>query len=133
MTRCLRRFQPDGFVIARIGTVAMATLLPCQGMGARIFHGMGVLAIASLFFLQGAWLSRDAVVAGATHWRLHVTIASTTFALFPLLACGSPEYSPAVAVVRRAICLRSASTVQSSIALTSIARGNVAAVCDNAA
>jgi predicted Na+-dependent transporter len=56
--RFLSRFQPDGFVIALIGTVAVAALLPCQGTSAKVFHALGVLAVGSLFFLQGARLSR---------------------------------------------------------------------------
>ena len=54
LTRVLSRFQPDGFVLALIGTVTIATLLPCRGTGALIFHACGSFAIASLFFLQGA-------------------------------------------------------------------------------
>jgi hypothetical protein len=37
-----------------------------------------------LFFLQGARLSRAAILNGITCWRLHVPIAATTFVLFPL-------------------------------------------------
>jgi hypothetical protein len=119
LTRSLGRFQPDGFVIALIGTVAMAALLPCQGMGARIFHAFGSLAIASLFFLQGARLSRDAVVASdalATTCGDNVHhFCAVSFARIRPVG-GSPGCAPSVAVVRRAVCLRSTSTVQSSIA-----------------
>ena len=52
------RLRPDAFVTALIGTIIVATLLPCQGASARIFHVAGIVAIASLFFLQGARLSR---------------------------------------------------------------------------
>ena len=62
--RFLSRFQPDGFVLALVGTVAFAVLLPCQGTSAEIFHAHGSFAVASLFFLQGARLSRAALVAG---------------------------------------------------------------------
>jgi sodium/bile acid cotransporter 7 len=41
--------------------------------------------IALLFFMHGAKLSREAVVAGMTHWRLHLLVLGVTFALFPLL------------------------------------------------
>jgi sodium/bile acid cotransporter 7 len=134
MARSIGRFHPDGFVIALIGAVTLATLLPCQGMGARIFHSLGSFAIASLFFLQGARLSRAAVVAGATHWRLHVAIASTTFALFPLLGLGLwavvPDALPRSLWLGVVFVCVLPSTVQSSIASTSIAQGNVAAaVC----
>jgi solute carrier family 10 (sodium/bile acid cotransporter), member 7 len=87
-----------------------------------------------LFFLQGARLSRAGLVAGAEHWRLHAVIGSATFVLFPLLGLGLWAAAPH-ALPRSLwsgvlfVCVLP-STVQSSIALTSIARGNVAAaVC----
>jgi solute carrier family 10 (sodium/bile acid cotransporter), member 7 len=63
----LCRIRPDWLVLSLIGTVILATLLPCQGNVAIIFRALGVFAIASLFFLQGARLSRDAVLGGITH------------------------------------------------------------------
>jgi solute carrier family 10 (sodium/bile acid cotransporter), member 7 len=130
----IRRFRPDVFVMALMGTVTIATLLPCQGVSARFFSALGVVAIGSLFFLQGARLSREAIVAGLTNCRLHLAIACTTFALFPLL--GSlltalfPHALNRTLVLGLLFLCALPSTVQSSIALTSIARGNVAgAVC----
>ena len=126
--------RPDAFVVALIATVALASVLPCSGASARIFHLLGIAAIGALFFLQGARLSRDAVIAGLTNWRLHATIAATTFAVFPVL--GSALTALAPNALNRTLVLgvlflcALPSTVQSSIALTSIARGNVAgAVC----
>ena len=78
----IRRLRPDVFVMALAGTVSVATLLPCQGASARIFHAFGLIAIATLF-LQGARLSREVDPRGMTNWKLHATIAGTTFALFP--------------------------------------------------
>lgn len=128
------RVRPDAFVVALTCTVAIATVLPCDGISARAFHALGVVAIGSLFFLQGARLSRDAVVAGITNWRLHAAIACATFALFPILGTLLTELVPHL--LPRSLILgvlflcALPSTVQSSIALTSIARGNVAgAVC----
>ena len=46
------------------------------------------VAITLLFFLHGAKLSRQAVIAGITHWRLHLTILAATFLLFPALTLG---------------------------------------------
>jgi hypothetical protein len=45
--RFLSRFQPDGFVLALTGTVAVATFLPCQGTSAGIFRALGSFAVAS--------------------------------------------------------------------------------------
>jgi solute carrier family 10 (sodium/bile acid cotransporter), member 7 len=135
--RCLGRFRPDGFVLALIGTVVLATLLPCQGRSAEIFHLLGALAIAALFFLQGARLSRANLVAGAEHWRLHAAITSATFVLFPLLgvslwATAPDTLTPLLWSGVLFVCALP-STVQSSIALTSIAQGNVAAAICSAA
>jgi solute carrier family 10 (sodium/bile acid cotransporter), member 7 len=129
--RLRNRFQPDGFVLALVGTVAVATLMPCRGESAEIFHALGSFAVASLFFLQGARLSRAALVAGAEHWRLHAAITSATFVLFPLLGLGlraaAPHALPPSLWSGVLFVCVLPSTVQSSIALTSIARGNVAA------
>jgi solute carrier family 10 (sodium/bile acid cotransporter), member 7 len=130
----IRRLRPDTFVMALVGTVTIATLLPCQGSSARIFHGLGLFAIALLFFLQGARLSRESILAGMTNWKLHASIAATTFALFPVLGTALiallPHALDRTLVLGVLFLCALPSTVQSSIALTSIAQGNVAgAVC----
>jgi sodium/bile acid cotransporter 7 len=109
-------------------------LLPCRGTAATTFHALGIFAIASLFFLQGARLSRGSVLSGITHWRLHTTIATTTFVLFPaislMLSHLFPNLLPQTLWLGVLFLCTLPSTVQSSIALTSIAQGNVAgAVC----
>lgn len=124
----------EWFVPALVGVVVAASFLPCRGSGARAFDALAVLAIASLFFLQGARLSRDAVAAGIKNWRLHLGITSTTFVLFPvlgsaLLALFPAALTPPLSIGLLFVCVLP-STVQSSIALTSIARGEVAgAIC----
>ena len=79
------RFLPDNFTLTLIGTVILASLLPASGQTAVAFGWVTNLAIALLFFLHGAKLSRQAIVAGAGHWRLHLLVFSLTFVLFPLL------------------------------------------------
>ncbi|MBB3226129.1 sodium/bile acid cotransporter 7 [Luteibacter sp. Sphag1AF] len=134
----LRRFLPDGFTCALIATVLLASLLPCKGVAAQIFEIATDVAIGLLFFLHGAKLSRDAVVAGMTNWRLHVTVLASTFALFPLLGLLlkpvlAPLVTPDLYLGVLFLCTLP-STVQSSIAFTSIARGNVpAAICSASA
>ncbi len=134
MLRSLSVFRPDNFTLAIVGAVGLATLLPAGGVAAEAVRVATILAIALLFFLHGARLSREAVLSGALHWRLHLVVLCSTFVLFPLLgvalrhALGSvlPD-SLLVGVLF--LCLLP-STVQSSIAFTSIAHGNVAAaVC----
>ncbi len=70
-------------------------------------------------------------MAGLRHWRLHLTVLACTFVIFPLLglaAGGLVPYvlPPALYTGLLFLCLVP-STVQSSIAFTSLARGNVAA------
>ncbi|RKP49340.1 bile acid:sodium symporter family protein [Trinickia fusca] len=127
-------FVPDNFTLALVVTVALASVLPCRGETAVAVNALTNVAVGLLFFLHGAKLSREAVVAGATHWRLHVLVLASTFVLFPLLGLAArpvlaPLVTPALYMGILFLCTLP-STVQSSIAFTSIARGNVpAAVC----
>src|SRR6185437_15140105 len=57
-----RRFRPDNFTLTLLGTVVLASLLPCRGETARIFDVITNAAIALLFFLHGAKLPRQAIV-----------------------------------------------------------------------
>ncbi len=130
----LFRWLPDRFISALLGAVLMATFEPARGGVAEVYGVITLLAIALLFFLHGARLSRQAVAAGASHWRLHGAVLATTFVMFPVLAlCLRPVLAFILTPTLAAGVLYLAtvpSTVQSSIAFTSIAGGNVpAAVC----
>jgi sodium/bile acid cotransporter 7 len=135
MSRFLRL---DPFLIALAVTVALASLLPCQGRFAAFMAGLTDAGIALLFFLHGARLSRAAILGGISAWRIHGLALATTFVFFPILglalrAMGHGWLNPAIADGLLFLCLLP-STVQSSIAFTSIARGNVAAaVCSASA
>src|SRR5271166_4254109 len=83
--KTLSRWRPDGFTLGMVATVTIAFVLPCHGMGATVFEGLTSVAIGLLFFLQGARLSRPAILAGAFHWRLHLLVFAATFALFPIV------------------------------------------------
>ena len=128
----------DPFTLALLSTVLIASLLPCYGVGAEIFGWATNIAIGLLFFLHGAKLSREAIIAGAGHWRLHALVFSCTFLLFPALGYAlKPALVPLVGndlyLGILYLCALPA-TVQSAIAFTSLARGNVpAAICSAAA
>ncbi|WP_106479111.1 bile acid:sodium symporter family protein [Phytohalomonas tamaricis] len=134
----LSRLNIDKFLLYLIATVIVASLLPASGEFAEAFSVATTIAIALLFFLHGARLSPKTVLEGITHWRLHLVIFASTFVLFPLLGLIigliSPELlSPALYMGVLFLCVLP-STVQSSIAFTSIAGGNIpAAICSASA
>jgi solute carrier family 10 (sodium/bile acid cotransporter), member 7 len=130
----LSRLPVDPYIVAIVGMVCLASGLPAYGSGAILARYATNAAIALLFFLHGARLSPQAALAGASHWRLHIVVLASTFVLFPALGLGAKALFPGLLTppLWTGVILLCAlpSTVQSSIAFTSIARGNVpAALC----
>jgi sodium/bile acid cotransporter 7 len=129
-----RRLRVDPYILALLGTVGIASLLPARGAGAVVAEDATTAAIALLFFLYGARLAPSAAFEGLRHWRLHSVVMISTFVLFPALALLGRFAAPSLlsaplwtGVIFLAVL---PSTVQSSIAFTSIGRGNVpAAIC----
>ena len=126
------RLNIDGYIVLLVSMVALASVLPVRGATASIAGVFADVGIVLLFFLHGARLSRQAVIDGARHWRLHLAVASMTFVVFPLLGLivrAIPEIDPTIGTGILFLTLLP-STVQSSIAFTAMANGNVAAaVC----
>ncbi|MFM9371344.1 bile acid:sodium symporter family protein [Streptomyces sp. Da 82-17] len=124
----------DPYVLLLLGTVGIAALVPARGTGADVASGTATAAVAFLFFLYGARLSTREALDGLRNWKLHLTVIACTFAVFPLLGLAAGALVPYVltpALFSGFLFLTLVpSTVQSSIAFTSIARGNVpAAIC----
>ncbi|MGY0490744.1 bile acid:sodium symporter family protein [Streptomyces sp. WG-D5] len=129
------RWMPiDPYILALIATVGLAALLPARGAAADVASGASTAAVAFLFFLYGARLSTREAMDGLRHWRLHVTVLACTFVVFPLLGLATrglvPVLLPQNLFEGLLFLTLVPSTIQSSIAFTSIARGNVpAAIC----
>lgn len=132
-----RRFawpRLDKFTLMLIGTVALASLLPARGGFVPVVDWVGKASIVLLFFLHGANLSTEAVKNALGQWKLQLLILGSTFLLFPVIGVALGPLSgraidPALYTGLLFLCCLP-STVQSSIALTSIARGNIpAAIC----
>ncbi|MCW7944164.1 bile acid:sodium symporter [Streptomyces hygroscopicus] len=124
----------DPYILLLLGTVGLAALIPAQGVAAHVASGASTAAIAFLFFLYGARLSTHEALAGLRHWRLHVTVLACTFVIFPLLGLAARGLVPVLLThdlyTGLLFLTLVPSTIQSSIAFTSIARGNVpAAIC----
>ena len=128
------RFLPDNFLLMLVTTVALASFLPVSGQVAHFFEGLTTVCVALLFFLHGAKLSRDAIIAGVGHWRLHLLVIATTFVVFPVIGVVlrpvlEPLVTPQMYTGVLYLCILPA-TVQSAIAFTAMARGNMpAAIC----
>jgi sodium/bile acid cotransporter 7 len=134
----MRRLALDAFTTLLILAVVLASFLPASGVAGEVLGSVTTVAIALLFFLHGAKLSREALVSGLTHWRLHLLVLCATFVMFPLLGLmigplALAFLTPDLYLGILFLCTLP-STVQSSISFTSIARGNVAAaVCSASA
>lgn len=124
----------DPYITVLLGTVVLAALLPASGVAADVAGAASTGAVSLLFFLYGARLSTGEALDGLRHWRLHLTVLAATFLLFPLLGLAARGLEPLVLTPQLYsgllfLCLVP-STIQSSIAFTSMARGNVpAAIC----
>lgn len=124
----------DPFLLLLIATVAVASLIPARGVAVAYVDHVVTAAVAILFFLYGARLAPAAVKAGLLHWRLQSMVFASTFVLFPVIGIviallSRGRLQPDLVAGLVFMCLLP-STVQSSIAFTSIARGNVpAALC----
>lgn len=128
----------DPFTLTLVTVVLLASFFPARGEFVPFFEHLTTAAIALLFFMHGAKLSREAIISGGGHWRLHLWVMCSTFIVFPVLgvlfAWWAPiNVDPALYTGFIYLCILPA-TVQSAIAFTSLAGGNVAAaVCSASA
>lgn len=126
----LRRIV-DPYIILIMMMVVLATLLPAVGRGAAVAGAAADAGIVFLFFLYGTRLSLGEAWDGFRLWKLQIAVLASTYMLFPLLGIGfsalAPYTLPPALVTGFLFLCVLPSTVQSSIAFTSIARGNVAA------
>lgn len=132
----LRRLIPDPFLIFLVGAILLATVLPARGVFATIVGWLSLITILLLFFFHGAKMAREQVIAGLTHWRLHLTILACTFVLFPIVgqigARTLPNLMPPDLWLGILFVCALPSTVQSAIAFVSMAGGNVPAAIASA-
>jgi sodium/bile acid cotransporter 7 len=127
----MRLMLPDSFTLMLIATIVLATVIPAREESAAVVSALTKVMIALLFFMYGTRLSREAVLAGIRNWKLHILVLCITYGLFPLLGMGLVkalgthlDHILGIGLMFLAVL---PSTVQSSIAFTSIAGGNVAA------
>lgn len=133
----MRRVGFDPFILVLLATVGLATALPANGIALTVVNALANAAVVLLFFLYGVRLARAGLTAALTHARLHAAVLGSTFILYPLLGIAfstlAPTLLPSSLWLGVLFMCALPSTVQSSIAFTSIARGNVGAAITAAA
>lgn len=134
----LQRYGLDGFILSLLGVTALAAVWPelCRSGGLIHLDVYATYGVAVVFLLYGLSLSPEKMRAGLLNWRLHCTVQLATFVLFPLLgaallAVAGSWLAPALALGVFYLCALP-STVSSSVAMTSIAQGNVPGAIFNA-
>ncbi len=127
----IRRLLPDRFILLLLATVVAATLIPARGQMLVAIGWISNAAIFLLFFLHGARLSPQAVLDGAKRWRLHAAVLGFGYVAMPALMLGvshalQGQFAPGLLLGLIFLGVLP-TTVQSSIAYASMARGNIAA------
>lgn len=128
----------DGFLGSMLIAVAIALLMPQLGASGGALHLdlLTHVGVALVFLLSGAGLSTERLKAGAANWRLHLFVQLFTFAMFPLLgllvSVSVGRWLPRDLMVGFFYLCALPSTVSSSIAMTAMARGNIAGAVFNA-
>ncbi|MCX7543680.1 bile acid:sodium symporter [Corynebacterium sp. P5848] len=125
----IRRPRIDPLIVLILLAVLLAVVLPVRDETATVFSAATKMAIALLFFVYGARLSTPEALAGLRHWRLHLAILAFTYVVFPLIGVALMPFErlfPTGLFLGIVYLTLVPSTVQSSVAFTSIARGNVA-------
>ena len=128
----------DWFLLGMVAAVVLASFAPQWGRSEGPLH-MGAVTdvgVFLLFFLHGMGLSTDSLKAGASRWKLHLLVQACTYVLFPLWwALGSVTLGPWIShdlLMGFFYLAVLPSTVSSSVAMTALARGHVAAAVLNA-
>jgi solute carrier family 10 (sodium/bile acid cotransporter), member 7 len=134
----LRRLPVDGFLLAIGAAIALAAFAPAVGArgGPLRLDILSGAAISLVFFLHGAGLPLEALASGVRAVRVHILVQATTWLVFPvigalLLALAGSALPAGLALGFFLLCAVS-STISSSVAMTAVAGGNVAAALFNA-
>lgn len=134
----IEKLKKEWFLVGMVVAILLATVTSGLGKSGGVIHldlltGIGV---AIVFFLHGLGLSPQAIKAGMTNWRLHLYIQTATFVAYPLLWVIFGEafmaYMPAALAFGFCYLLVLPSTISSSVAMTSVGKGNVPGAIFNA-
>lgn len=128
----------DRFVLALASAVILAIIWPEPGRthGFLQWQWITTYGICGVFFLYGLSLKPERMREGLMCWKAHIVIVLTTFGLFPLVVLLALSIAPALlpeaAKIGFFYVAALPSTVSSSVAMVSLARGNVPVAIFNA-
>ncbi|WP_127089274.1 bile acid:sodium symporter family protein [Aquabacter cavernae] len=134
----LARLKVDPFVLALLVVVAAAVAWPTPGETGGPLHAEKVASygIGLIFLLYGISLSPEQMWRSMGKWREHLLVQAATFLLFPAIVFAVQPLTGHVFqqdVLTGLFFLAALpSTVSSSVAMTSLARGNVPLAIFNA-
>jgi len=138
MRQWIERLGGDPFLVGLLAMVGLAWVAPELGRsgGPVRLDFIATYGVGLVFLLYGLTLPPERLKAGLLNWRLHLVVQLATFVLFPLLiwagllAAGEGiDHDLALGLFYLGAL---PSTISSSVAMTSIARGNVAGAVFNA-
>lgn len=134
----LKKMAKDWFLLGMISAVVLATLYPDFGrsggtMRADVASDVGIFLV---FLFHGIGLSTESMKKGLMNWRLHLTVQTMTFVMFPILWFGFRALFggviPEDLMLGFLYLCALPSTISSSVAMTAIGKGNVPAAIFNA-
>jgi solute carrier family 10 (sodium/bile acid cotransporter), member 7 len=133
-----QRGAADWFLMAMVGAVLLASFVPGWGRSEGPLHLGQVtdVGVFLLFFLHGMGLSTDSLKTGVSKWKLHLLVQACTYVIFPIwwavLALVGGRWISHDLLMGFFYLAVLPSTVSSSVAMTALARGHVAAAVLNA-
>ena len=134
----INKLKKEWFLVGMLIAIGLATITSELGKSGGVLHLDAVtgIGVAIVFFLHGLGLSPQAIKEGVANWRLHVFIQLATFAVYPLVwvIFGSTflAYMPAALAFGFCYLFVLPSTISSSVAMTSVGKGNVPGAIFNA-
>ncbi len=134
----LIKLGTDWFLIGMVAAVVIASAAPDLGRTGGVLHADTISdwGIFAIFFLHGIALSTERLKQGLARWPVHLVVQGFTFVLFPIIGIGLAltvgRWLPHDLMLGFLYLCVLPSTVSSSVAMTSLARGNVPASIFNA-
>ncbi|MBO0661105.1 bile acid:sodium symporter [Jiella sp. MQZ9-1] len=128
----------DMFVVGLAAMVGLAILWPEGGRTGGLLHWdyVTTYGICGVFFLYGLTLAPERMRAGLTRWKAHIAVVIATFGLFPAVVLAAewafPHLLPKPAMIGFFYVAALPSTVSSSVAMVSLAKGDVPVAIFNA-